>query len=187
MKTKIISDDIIIAGFGGQGIMMLGKIMAQAGMIAGLHVTWIPKYGAEVRGGTAHCMVKVSRSEIASPLVTNPSLLVVMNKPSMLKFEGMLVPGGSVVINSSLCDESLERDDVETVMVPATELANEIGDVKGANMVALGALLRLRPIIELSNVVASLKAILPPYRHKYIPLNEKALYAGYNYKGGPGK
>jgi 2-oxoglutarate ferredoxin oxidoreductase subunit gamma len=182
MKKAHIAEDIIIAGFGGQGIMMLGKIVAQAGMIAGLEVTWIPKYGAEVRGGTAHCMVKVSRDEIASPLVSEPSLLVVMNKPSLLKFEQIIKPGGSIVVNSSLCDYQSERDDITVVAVPATEMANTIGDVKGANMVALGALLKLCPFIELSNVVASLKTILPGYRHKYIPLNEKALYEGYNFR-----
>ncbi len=179
---KKIDEDIIIAGFGGQGIMMLGKIMAQAGMIAGLNVTWIPKYGAEVRGGTAHCMVRVGSDEIASPLVTVPSLLVVMNKPSLLKFEDVVTPGGSIVVNSSLCDQPIKRDDLAVLGVPATEIANDIGDVKGANMVALGALMKLCPFIELKNVVASLKAILPAHRHKYIPLNEKALYAGFNYK-----
>lgn len=162
--------------------MMLGKIVAQAGLIAGLHVTWIPKYGAEVRGGTAHCMVKVAHSEIASPLVSEPSLLVVMNKPSLLKFESIIKPGGSVVVNSSLCDYQPQRDDITLLSIPATDIANNIGDVKGANMVALGALLRLCPFIELSNVVASLKTILPGYRHKYIPLNEKALYEGFNFK-----
>jgi len=183
MKTKTKAENIIIAGFGGQGIMMLGKIIAQAGMIAEMHVTWIPKYGAEVRGGTAYCMVKVSHDEIASPLVYEPSLLVVMNKPSLLKFENLVQAGGSIVVNSSLCDQKIERNDISILSLPATDIANNIGDVKGANMVALGALLKLCPFIELSNVIASLKAILPSYRHKYIPLNEKALYEGFNFKG----
>lgn len=181
MAAKRVAEDVIIAGFGGQGIMMLGKIIAQAGMLSGLHVTWIPKYGAEVRGGTAHCMVKISSEEIASPLVNRPSLLIVMNKPSLLKFENEIVPGGSVVVNSSLCDHVIKRTDVAIKKIPVTEIANEIGDVKGANMVALGALLKLCPFLELKLVVEALKAILPPYRHKYIPLNEKALYEGYKH------
>jgi len=179
---NIVSQDIIVAGFGGQGIMMLGKIIAQAGMEAGYNVTWIPKYGAEVRGGTAHCMIRVSSEEIASPLVTAPFLLVVMNKPSIIKFENVVMPNGCVVVNSSLCDSQLTRKDLSITYIPATDKANEIGDVKGANMVALGALLRLHPFLELSLVVSALKAILPSYRHKYIPLNEKALYEGYNFK-----
>ncbi len=178
---KKITEDIIIAGFGGQGIMMLGKVIAQAGMLSGLHVTWIPKYGAEVRGGTAHCMVRVSSSEIASPLVSEPSLLVVMNKPSLIKFENLVQPEGAVVINTSLCDEAVGRNDLSICPIPATDIADTIGAMKGANMVALGALLKLRPFLELSLVVSALKAILPSYRHKYIPLNEKALYEGFNF------
>lgn len=178
-------NSIIIAGFGGQGIMMMGKTLAQAGMLAGLNVTWIPKYGAEVRGGTAHCMVKISNDDIASPLVSVPNLLVVMNKPSLLKFEKMVQKNGKVVVNTSLCDARFKRNDLEVTYIPVTEIANEIGDIKGANMVALGALLRLQPMMELRYVVEALKAILPPYRHKYIPLNEKALYEGYNYTNAP--
>jgi 2-oxoglutarate ferredoxin oxidoreductase subunit gamma len=181
MKIKTVQQDIIIAGFGGQGIMMLGKIVAQAGMIAGLHVSWIPKYGAEVRGGTAHCMVRVSSDEIASPLVSEPTLLVVMNQPSLVKFEGTVKKNGAIVVNSSLCEKKIDRPDVSVLAIPATELANKIGDVKGANMVAFGALLKLCPFIELKNVVDSLRAIFPVHRHKYIPLNEKALYEGFNY------
>ncbi|MBU1863342.1 MAG: 2-oxoacid:acceptor oxidoreductase family protein [Candidatus Omnitrophica bacterium] len=179
---RTVSENIIVAGFGGQGIMMLGKIIAQAGMLSGLQVTWIPKYGAEVRGGTAHCMVKVSSEEIASPLVTEPNLLVVMNKPSILKFERIVKPKGFVVLNASLCDYVVEREDLSVVSIPATQMANDIGDVRGANMVALGALLKLCPFLELSVVVAALKDILPTYRHKYIPLNEKALYEGFNFR-----
>ncbi len=179
---KKISENIIVAGFGGQGIMMLGKIIAQAGMLSGLNVTWIPKYGAEVRGGTAHCMVKVSSEEIASPLIVSPDSLVVMNKPSIIKFEESVKSGGSVVINSSLCDYNIIRNDLFVKVIPATEIASDIGDIKGANMVALGALLKLRPFLELKDVVSALKDILPPYRHKYIPLNEKALYEGFNFR-----
>ena len=180
---KQISEDIIIAGFGGQGIMILGKIIAQAGMLSGLNVTWIPKYGAEVRGGTAHCMVKVSSDEIASPLVSKPTALVIMNKPSLLKFEDTVCTHGCVVVNSSLCDLKVKRDDLSVIHIPATEKASEIGYAKGANMIALGALLKLCQLIELKDVIAALKDILPSYRHKYIPLNEKALYEGFNFSG----
>jgi 2-oxoglutarate ferredoxin oxidoreductase subunit gamma len=178
---KKMRQDIIAAGFGGQGIMLLGKLIAQAGMLSNLHVTWIPKYGAEVRGGTAHCMVRVSTDEIANPLISRPNAIIVMNKPSLAKFEEKVIDGGVIIVNSSLCDVKVRRKEVRSVYVPATEIANMIGDVKGANMVCLGALLKAEQFLELSVVVAALKDILPSYRHKYIPLNEKALYEGYNH------
>ena len=182
MIENAIKEDIIISGFGGQGVMLLGKIVAQTGMLSGLHVTWIPKYGAEVRGGTAHCMVKIANEEIASPLLTEPSILVVMNKPSLLKFESTVRAGGHIIYDSSLCTEEVKRTDVTVRAIPATKIANKIGDVKGANMVMLGAMLSACPIVDLKKVVDALNDILPVYRHKYIPLNEKALYEGYNYK-----
>lgn len=176
-----VKENLIISGFGGQGVMLLGKLIAQTGMLSDLHVTWIPKYGAEVRGGTAHCMVKVSSDEIASPLLTEPSILVVMNKPSLQKFVPKVVAEGTVIYDNSLCGNEVGRDDIVARAVPATQIATDIGDVKGANMVMLGAMLKACPIVSLDKVIDALRDILPPYRHKYIPLNEKALYEGYNY------
>ncbi|MDD5085329.1 MAG: 2-oxoacid:acceptor oxidoreductase family protein [Candidatus Omnitrophica bacterium] len=178
IKQKTIDEQIIVAGFGGQGVMLLGKIIAQAGMLSGLDVTWIPKYGAEVRGGTAHCMVRVSNLEIASPLVDFPNSLIVMNKLSMDKFERLLRKGGIMIVNSSLVDSRATRSDIRSYYVPANRIASEIGDVRGANMVALGAYLKARPFLKIEKIVEALRDILPSYHHKYIPLNEKALSEG---------
>lgn len=177
-KDKEVFDSIIIAGFGGQGVMLLGKIIAQAAMLSGLHVTWIPKYGAEVRGGTAHCMVRVSSKPIASPLIDYPMSLIVMNKISLSKFEPIARKKGLIVVNSSLVDGKVARKDVDAFYVPVTDIADEIGDVRGANMVALGAFLKHRSYLSMEAVISALKDILPPHRHKYIPLNEKALQEG---------
>ncbi|MBN1493348.1 MAG: 2-oxoacid:acceptor oxidoreductase family protein [Candidatus Omnitrophica bacterium] len=173
-----MDERVIIAGFGGQGVMLMGKILAQAGMLAGLNVTWIPKYGAEVRGGTAHCMVRISHKPIASPLVEFPTAIIVLNKPSLVKFENKVRPQGTVIVNSSLIDEKVTRDDVKVYYVPCTLLANQLGDVKGSNMVALGALVASWGFLNIDVVKEALKHMLPAYRHKYIPLNQKALDEG---------
>jgi 2-oxoglutarate ferredoxin oxidoreductase subunit gamma len=173
-----IDERVIIAGFGGQGVMLTGKILAQAGMLAGMNVTWIPKYGAEVRGGTAHCMVRLSQKPIASPLVEVPTAIVVLNKPSLIKFENKVRPQGTIIVNSSLIDEKITRTDVAVYYVPCTELANQLGDVKGSNMVALGALVKSWGFLNIDIVKEALKDMLPSYRHKYIPLNQKALDEG---------
>ncbi len=177
-RRNNIDERVIIAGFGGQGVMLMGKILAQSAMLDGLNVTWIPKYGAEVRGGTAHCMVRISDKPIASPLVEIPSAIIVLNKPSLLKFENKVRPQGTVIVNSSLIDEKVTREDVKVYYVPCTDLANQLGDMKGANMVALGALVKSWGFLPVDVVKEALKDMLPPYRHKYIPLNQKALEEG---------
>ncbi|MFC1808913.1 2-oxoacid:acceptor oxidoreductase family protein [Candidatus Omnitrophota bacterium] len=177
-RRNNINEKVIIAGFGGQGVMLMGKILAQSGMQENLHVTWIPKYGAEVRGGTAHCMVRIASWPIASPLVEVPTSIVVLNKPSLTKFENKVKPKGTIIVNSSLIDDKVMRDDVSTYYVPCTELANQLGAEKGANMVALGALVQAWGFLNLDTVKEALKDMLPSYRHKYIPLNQKALDEG---------
>lgn len=177
-STTLVNERIIIAGFGGQGIMLMGKILAQSAMKAGFNVTWMPKYGAEVRGGTAHCMVRIASRRIASPLVVKPTSIVVLNKPSLIKFEPVVVPGGVIVVNASLIDEKVSRKDVRTYYVPCSDIARELGDTKGANMVALGALISAWEWIDIETAKDAIKDILPPYRHKYIPLNQQALDEG---------
>ncbi len=147
-------EGIVFAGFGGQGIILSGMILCLAAMEEGKKVSHIPSYGAEMRGGTANCSVVIADSEIASPLVPHPGVCVVMNKPSLVKFEPALVPGGLLLWNSSLIDETPSRGDLKAVAVPANELAEAEGSAKAANMVLLGALSRLRPEL------ASLEALI---------------------------
>ena len=177
-KEKEISENIIIAGFGGQGVMFAGKLLAQSAMKAGLCVTWIPKYGAEVRGGTAHCMVRIASRQIASPLVAHPTSIIVLNKPSLIKFENLVEPGGVIIVNASLIDDGVQRNDLRTYYVPCSEIASDLGAVKGSNMVALGALVQEWGFLDVGIIKDAVKDILPSYRHKYIPLNQKALEEG---------
>ena len=136
-----MKEEIIFAGFGGQGIMLMGKALSYAAMNNGKHVTWMPSYGAEVRGGTAHSMVIISDEIIASPVVKEPSMCIVMNRPSLQKFETKVKKNGFLIVNKSLIDIDAERKDIDILNIPATSMASELGNLKVANMVMLGALL----------------------------------------------
>ncbi len=178
MDGDELREELVAAGFGGQGIMLLGKLIASAGMLEGRHVTYIPSYGAEVRGGTAHCKVIVSDEEIASPMVGSPDTALVMNHPSLAKFEPRVTPGGLLVVNSSLAPEPPTRTDLEVVLVPATESADELGAIQAANMVMLGAYLVRKPVVGTDTIVEVLRRILPKRRHHLIGINEQALERG---------
>lgn len=178
MNGKRLHEQIVAAGFGGQGIMLLGKLIASAGMLEGRHVTYIPSYGAEVRGGTAHCKVIVSDDEIASPMVSTPDTALVMNGPSLTKFEPPLRAGGLLVVNTSLVLAAPTRTDIEVVLVPATESADELGAIQAANMIMLGAYLARRPIVSPKTIVKVLRRILPKRRQHLIGINEDALERG---------
>ncbi len=169
---------IIFAGFGGQGIMVMGKVLAWAAMREGLKVTWMPSYGAEVRGGTAHSMVVISDEMVPSPVVTNPTACVVMNRPSLDKFEETLAEGGTLVINSTLIDRDTDRGDIDIVRVPATEMATKLGNVRCANMIALGALNAKLKIVSMKSLVEALKEVISPDKKGLIPMNEEALKEG---------
>jgi len=171
-----MNEKIIISGFGGQGIMFLGKLICQAGMDSGLYVTFLPSYGAEVRGGTAYCHVVLSDKKIASPVVGEADTLIVMNEPSLIRFEESLKPGGVLILNSSLIQEDPERKDVEVVSVPATNIANDIGDVKITNMVLLGIYCELRKNIKKDDIVKHIP-------DRFVEKNLKAIEAGMNYAG----
>lgn len=170
--------EMILAGFGGQGVMLMGQLLAYAGMTEGKHVSWLPSYGPEMRGGTANCTVVVSDRPVGSPLITRPGIVVAMNLPSMDKFEDSIKPGGLLVYNSSLITRSPKRTDIEVVAVPASEIANELGNDRIANMVALGALLGKKPMVEMQSILTALRHALPPHRHHLLPLNEQALDRG---------
>lgn len=169
---------VIMAGFGGQGVMSMGQVVCYAGLAEGKEVSWLPSYGPEMRGGTANCAVVVSDEPVGSPLVTRPDAVIIMNRPSLEKFEAALKPGGLLVINSSLCDREPSRRDVKVIKVAATDLANDLGDIRVANMVALGAFLAACPVVKADSIVEALKKNLPPHHQKLIPLNKQALERG---------
>lgn len=171
-------EELLFAGFGGQGIMFLGKLFAEAGLAMGKNVTWMPSYGAEVRGGTAYSMAKISSSDIASPVVTDPDILVAMNKPSLLKYAPRVKPGGVLISNKSLIDESCSRRDIKVVNIPMTDIAAKIGNTKCANMVAAGALAKRSKTVSMRYVLAALKEMLKG-RDDVFAMNKAAFEAGY--------
>lgn len=187
MTANHLYEEVIIAGFGGQGIILAGRLLAQTAMKAGKEVTFIPSYGAEMRGGTANCMVVIANEQIACPLVASPYSLIVMNKASLNKFAPRVKTGGLLVINNSLIDERPELSDTtEVLALPANEMALELGNVKAANMVALGAYLQRRGIFSADAAAQSLADVLPAHRHGTIPLNTQALARGAEFAAGTG-
>ena len=148
-----MQNDVIMAGFGGQGILLIGKMLAYAGMHEGKEVSWLPSYGPEMRGGTANCTVVISDRPVGSPVIRSPRAVVAMNLPSLDKFEPDVRPGGLLLINSSLINRKTTRDDVTVIEVPANEIANELGNRRGANMVALGAYLGATDAVSLDGVI----------------------------------
>ncbi len=176
---KLMQKEIIIAGFGGQGVLFAGQVLAYAAMDLGKEVTWIPSYGPEMRGGTANCTVVIADEEIGSPMVEFPPAAIALNLPSYDKYEAAMQPGGVLVINSSMVDRGAKRTDIISIFVPANEIAEEIGDKKLTNMVTVGALLPFLPEVSLEAVQAALKAHLPARHHKLLPSNFEALRRGY--------
>ena len=170
--------EIVIAGFGGQGVLFAGQVLAYAGMDNGKQVTWIPTYGPEMRGGTANCTVIISDEEIGSPLVRNPRGLIAMNLPSLDKYESTLIEGGSLIVNSSLVNRSIDRDDVQHVLIPANEIAESLGDKRMTTIVMVGALLAQIPVLSIESIEKALEDHLPERHKKLLPLNFEALRAG---------
>jgi 2-oxoglutarate ferredoxin oxidoreductase subunit gamma len=169
----------IFAGFGGQGVLSMGLNLAQAAMLEGKNVTYLPSYGAEVRGGTANCTVAVSDEEIASPVASEPEFVVAMNQPSLVRFQNQIQSGGVFLINSSLVKPEVTRGDFDLVEVPATELAETMGSVRSANMVMLGAFTKKSNLVSMSSLVDALADTLKS-KKKLLAINEKALTAGYD-------
>jgi 2-oxoglutarate ferredoxin oxidoreductase subunit gamma len=172
-------EEFLLSGFGGQGILFCGKLLAHTGMHNGLEVTFMPSYGAEVRGGTAHCHVVLADRPIASPVVDTATVAVTMNSLAMDKFMPYVRPGGLLVVNSSLCEEKPSRADIDVLEVPATQMADDLGDIRVANMVILGALLAKKPIYSLEQVQDALVGFLPERKKAFLPINQRALKAGY--------
>ncbi len=170
--------EIVIAGFGGQGVLFAGQVLAYAAMDFGLEVTWIPSYGPEMRGGTANCTVIISDEEIGAPLVRNPRAVLAFNRPSLDKYEPLVREGGYLIVNSSIIDRAVERKDIHTALVPGNELAETIGDKRLTNMVMLGAFLANLPILPIEVVEKALKEHLPERHHRLLPKNYQALHEG---------
>ena len=179
MTANGFYEEVIIAGFGGQGIMLAGRLLAQTAMNAGKEVTYMPTYGAEVRGGTANCMVVIAEKEIACPVVGKPDSLIVMNKASLNKFGPRLKKGGLLIMNSSLIDSKPQLDgSIEIAAVPADELAVELGSQKSANMVAIGAYLQKAGYLSPEQAAQALPDVLAKRYHKTLPVNIEALHRG---------
>ena len=178
MIATDLHEELIIAGFGGQGILLIGRLLAQTVMQTGREVTFMPSYGAEVRGGTANCMVIMAGEPIASPVVSNPDSLIVMNNASLERFCPKLKTNGLLVVNISLVDVIPQRSDIELLSVPADDIAVELESPKSANMVALGAYLRKRGMIDVEETAQCLGEVLAERYHKMIPVNTQALKRG---------
>lgn len=176
MKNDLL--ELIIAGFGGQGVLFTGKLLAYLAMLEGKHVTWFPSYGAEVRGGTANCTVIISDEMIGAPAVHNPNTLLIMNEASLKRFEPQLKPRGLLIMNTSLIKNHPVRSDIEIIRIKATDIAEELGNSQVANMVMLGALIGKTRIVNPNTVSNALRKIMPQPKKDMISLNESAFKKG---------
>ncbi|MBQ4617572.1 MAG: 2-oxoacid:acceptor oxidoreductase family protein [Clostridia bacterium] len=177
MKTT----QILIAGFGGQGVLFAGKFLAYKGLTADKQVSWLPSYGPEMRGGTANCSIVISDQPVGSPIITTPDVLVAMNLPSLLKFVDSVVPGGQIFIDSTLIGEKVERTDVTVHYIPATQIAKDAGFSTLANMVLMGKLMKECDAVTFEGNKDTLKAFIPAKKENLIDLNCQALQAGYDF------
>lgn len=171
--------EIVISGFGGQGVLFAGHMLAAAAMAEDRHVTWLPSYGPEMRGGTAHVTVIVTDEPIGSPIVRRPSVVVALNKPSVTKYEPLVRAGGLLVVNSTLVAGAPSRVDIDIILVPATASAEQIGDARMANIVAVGAMLAYRPVVERGSFESALDEKLTPKSDQLIKANQRALERGW--------
>ena len=178
MKTT----QILIAGFGGQGVLFAGKFLAYKGLMEELQVSWLPSYGPEMRGGTANCSVVLSDSPVGSPIITEPDVLIAMNLPSLQKFVDAVVPGGQIYVDSSLIDVKIQRTDVQVFYIPATAMAKENGIATLANMIIVGHLLQNHPELDFAGAKETVEQLVPPKKAALIELNMKALNLGKEYK-----
>ena len=174
---------LLLAGFGGQGILFVGKFLAYKGLMEDKQLSWLPSYGPEMRGGTANCSVIISDEPIGSPIVDSPDCLMAMNLPSLDKFENSVVSGGKIFIDSTLIGRKINRNDVDSYYIPATKMAMDAGFANLANMIILGKMLKECPEIGEGNVEDVLKKIIPPKKANLLEVNLKALKMGYDYIG----
>ena len=173
-----MTKQFIFAGFGGQGMLLIGKFVAMACMLEGKHVSWLPSYGPEMRGGTANCTVIVSDEPVGSPMTDSADVIVAMNLPSLIKFEDKVKPGGLLVINRSLIDRKAERTDIQVVYCDANQIAESVGNPKGANVAILGAVMAKEPVVEMDKMVEAIRIELGERKARFLEGNKKALLAG---------
>ncbi len=177
-----MKEQCIFAGFGGQGMLLIGTFLAEAAMQSGKHVSWLPSYGPEMRGGTANCSVVISDRPVASPLVTSADTIIAMNLPSMLKFEKVVKPGGLLIANSSIIEEKCHRDDIEVVYIPANEIAAEVKNPRGANVAIFGAYVAKKlNIVNKEAVIEAIRTGLGESKARFFEGNVRALEAGINF------
>ena len=177
MKTT----QILIAGFGGQGILFAGKFLAYKGLVEDKQVSWLPSYGPEMRGGTANCNVILSETPVGSPIITEPDVLIAMNLPSLQKYVDTVVPGGQIYVDSALIDAKVERTDVEVFYVPATQMAKDAGFSTLANMILMGKVIKETEAVRFDNNKETLESFIPAKKAKLIDINCQALQAGYDF------
>ena len=177
MKTT----QILIAGFGGQGVLFAGKFLAYKGLVQDKQVSWLPSYGPEMRGGTANCSVILSDMPVGSPIITNPDVLVAMNLPSLQKFVDSVVPGGHILVDSTLIDVKVERTDVQVHYIPATQMAKDAGFSTLANMILAGKVIKESGCVDFEGNKETLEAFIPAKKANLIDINCQALQAGYDY------
>lgn len=170
-----------LSGFGGQGVISAGIVLAYSGMLEEKNVSFFPSYGAEMRGGTANCSVVISDEEIASPVVTAPDVAIVFNEPSFLKFEPLVKKGGILIVNSSLINSKSKRNDIRIIEIPLNKIADEIGNAKVINMVALGVLSKATGLLSVDSIVKALPKVYKKLKPELIEINKKAIESGYNF------
>ncbi len=179
-----MTHSIIFAGFGGQGVMLMGQVLAQAGMNENKYVTWFPSYGPEMRGGTANCTVVVSEEPVASPVIELPTEVVAMNIPSLLKFEPKVKKDGYLFINVSVVDRKPQRSDIKVYEIPANDIAEKLGNPKVANMVMLGSFVQITKCVSIDSLIEAMKYKLSSRSSEIIDINIKAIYEGVKHVGG---
>jgi 2-oxoglutarate ferredoxin oxidoreductase subunit gamma len=173
-----MTEEIIIAGFGGQGVLSMGQILCYSGVMQNLEVSWMPSYGPEMRGGTANCTAIISHSEISSPVLNAYDTAIVLNQPSMDKFEDKIKPGGLLIYESNGMTRKPRRTDINICVIDAYDESVKMKNTKVFNMIVIGGFLKIKPIIEMENVIKGLKKVLPERYHNLIPLNEEAIRKG---------
>ncbi len=177
-----MTTQVLIAGFGGQGILFSGKFLAYEGLLQEKEVSWLPSYGPEMRGGTANCSIIISDTKIGSPIVDNPDVLIAMNVPSFDKYINEVKKGGMVVVDSSLIDKKSERDDIEAYYIPATKMASDEGLPGLANMIILGQFIKRTGIMDIENIDRAMKKVVSAKKQELFELNMKAVKLGYDYE-----
>ena len=177
-----MTNQILIAGFGGQGVLFAGKFLAYKGLLEEKQISWLPSYGPEMRGGTANCSVIISDEPVGSPIVSNPDALIAMNLPSLDKYEPAVAPGGKVFIDSTLIDRKALRDDIDAYYIPATKMAADAGIPTLANMIILGKMIKETGAVSFENLIDAMKKVVSAKHAELLEINIKALESGYNYQ-----